>query len=341
MNNPIAVIISDVHYNIQTLEVADKAVRLAIAKANELKVPLIVAGDLHDTKANIRGECIKSMLLTFEMCHTTPIILRGNHDSINEKSAEHSLEFLCSDCTIIKYPVTNLLPHWTFIPYQHDANELRSYLKTLPKKSNIIMHQGITGSRSGDYIQDKSAIQPEDVASFNVISGHYHTRQYIPLPEGGVWNYVGNPYTLSFNEAVDPEKGFQILYDTGVLEFVPTNLRKHVIISVRAEGDANEPWNMRLFYVEPKHTEQDIIRFTISGPKEWLYKLDKTQIAKDHDITQDFRLDLIPIETTVTLPQENVEKLAQPDLLDSMIDSLSSTDETKKNRLKSLWKELK
>jgi hypothetical protein len=42
---PIAVIISDVHYNINTLEVADKAMRMAINRANILNIPLIVAGD--------------------------------------------------------------------------------------------------------------------------------------------------------------------------------------------------------------------------------------------------------------------------------------------------------
>ena len=51
--SPIAVLISDIHYNINTLPVADAALRQAIAKANELDVVLIVTGDLHDTKANL------------------------------------------------------------------------------------------------------------------------------------------------------------------------------------------------------------------------------------------------------------------------------------------------
>ena len=63
--NPVAILISDVHYNINTLKLADAAMQMAIDEANKLSVPLIVAGDLHDTKANLRGECVNAMLSTF------------------------------------------------------------------------------------------------------------------------------------------------------------------------------------------------------------------------------------------------------------------------------------
>lgn len=338
LKQPIAVLISDVHYSVQTLEVADRATNLAVDKANELGVSLIVAGDLHDTKANMRGECVKVMLDTFQRCVTPSIILVGNHDKINEKSEGHSLEFLRHVATIIAEPVQNLIPYWTLIPYQHDKEVLKDYLKTI-KYKNVIMHQGITGSNSGEYIQDKSAITKDDVAGFRVVSGHYHQRQTIKLPENGTWDYIGNPYTLNFGEANVSEKGYQILYDDGSLKFVPTNLRKHVVISVLAEGKPTEPWNMNLKYAEPRHTYQDIIKFTIKGPKEWLAKLEKKQIAKGHDITQDFRLDLIPIESKSTLVEENVENLAQPELLDSLIDSMTNMENDQKSRLKTLWKE--
>src|SRR5882757_6401470 len=98
MSRPTAVLISDVHYNVHTLKLADAAVRMAVAKANELNVPLIVAGDLHDTKANVRGEWINGMRDTFKLVTKVVgwngedikrvYILRGNHDAINEKSAE-------------------------------------------------------------------------------------------------------------------------------------------------------------------------------------------------------------------------------------------------------------
>ena len=42
-----AVIINDIHYNLKTLPLADAALRQSINKANELKIPLIIAGDFN------------------------------------------------------------------------------------------------------------------------------------------------------------------------------------------------------------------------------------------------------------------------------------------------------
>src|ERR1700722_9570126 len=104
VRKPIAVLISDVHYNLQTLPLADAAMRQAVFKANTLDVPLIVAGDLHDTKANLRGECIKAMLNTLSLTKHRAHILIGNHDKINEKSplTENSLHFLDGLCELVQ-----------------------------------------------------------------------------------------------------------------------------------------------------------------------------------------------------------------------------------------------
>ena len=52
-NNPIAVVMADLHFNINNIDVASTALSVAIDKANDLGVTLIIAGDLHDTKAII------------------------------------------------------------------------------------------------------------------------------------------------------------------------------------------------------------------------------------------------------------------------------------------------
>lgn len=337
MSNPIAVLISDVHYSVQTLDVASQATNQAIAKANELKVPLISAGDLHDTKANIRGECIKVMLDDFSKCTIPAIILVGNHDKINEKSEGHSLEFLRHIATIVSHPVKNLIPYWAFIPYQHNPDSMREILNTMKPETSIIMHQGIVGSNSGEYIQDKSAINHEDVADFRVISGHYHQRQDIKCGRPrkgavGLFSYIGNPYTLNFAEANDPEKGFQILYDDGLMEFVPTNLRKHKVF----ESNINDLADESVFSIEPN----DILWIKLHGSSENLSKLNKKIVTYNYGIKQDFRLDLIPVESKTTLTEENVANCTQPELLDDLIDSMTNLENDQKARLKSLWKNL-
>jgi len=327
-NKPIAVLISDVHYNVHTLQLADAAVRQAISKANSLNVPLIVAGDIHDTKANLRGECVNAMLETFKLCGHQPIVLVGNHDRLNEKSQEHALNFLRPYARIIDKieEYENII----LLAYNHDITELRRWLTTMKPQYPIIMHQGLNGSNMGDYIKDDTALNKEDVVGLRIISGHYHARQTIELPDGGRWDFIGNPYSLTFGEANDPPKGYQILYADGSLEFAPTNLIKHIIIDIMV-GDLDHP-DLWQYDYKPG----DLLWIKVRGDKKWL-NLSKNQIAKAMDIKPDFKLDLICTEEIQT--EKTDLSLKDDKLLDSIIDSLNVTDE-RKTKLKSTWKQL-
>ena len=319
------------HYNLANLELADAAMRQAIQKANDLEIALIVAGDLHDTKANMRAECVNRMIETFKLSKTETYLIRGNHDSINEKSTEHSLNYLNDYCTIIsRVLIYSFSPRIYLIAYDSNRANLSSLIKTTWNENILIMHQGLQGSNSGEYIQDKSALTKEDVAGFRVISGHYHARQTINLPDGGKWDYIGNPYTLNFGEANDPEKGFQILYNDGSLEFVPTNLRKHVVIEV----EAALPHNIIKGSGFDSIKRGDLVQLKVVGTKEQLSKINKETFPELSDIN--FKLDLIAVNHKIELtkkPRTNHE------LLDSIIDSTDNSNEVK-TRLKQTWRNL-
>jgi DNA repair exonuclease SbcCD nuclease subunit len=335
MSKPIAVLIGDIHYNINTLLLADKAMRMAVEKANTLQIPLVVVGDLHDTKANMRGECVNAMLDTFAELSVdlNCYILVGNHDKINEKSDEHSLNFLRDRATIVDLPckLLGFPDNFRFVPYYSDADELRTYLKAIPKGSTLIMHQGIQGSNSGEYYQDKSALKPEDVAGMRVISGHYHARQTIELPDDGKWDYVGNPYTLTYGEANDPEKGFQILHDDGSLEFVPTNLRRHIILDVHVTQVKTLGEHAQLL------NKNNLWWIKIRGANAQLSGITRRHIECITKMSS-FKLDLIPTDTTTN---KNIAvNVSQDYLLDSIIDSLTNTNYEQKQRLKIIWKDL-
>lgn len=326
MPNPIAVLISDIHYNLATLPLADAAMRMAITKANTLNVPIIVCGDLHDTKANMRGECINSMLHTFALCETDCYILRGNHDALNEKSKEHSLNFLNGLVSIVEEAAFNVLIGAHMIPYQHDPAELKKYLKTADRGETLIMHQGVQGSHMGDYIHDKSAITKTDLAGFRVISGHYHNRQSFALPDGGTMDYIGNPFTLTQGEANDPPKGFQVLNSNGTLGFIPTNLRSHRVWECNPS-------------IEPrgKYNPGDILTIRITGTHEELSNITRSKVQEKTGIAY-FKLDLIPITAETKAPE--VKPLAQSELLDNLIDNLTNTTDDRKSNLKELWRRL-
>lgn len=349
MNKPLAVIISDIHYSLNTLKLADAAMRHAIDTANRLNVPVIVAGDLHDTKANLRAECVNAMIETFDLCFLPATILVGNHDKINEKSEDNALNFLEKHSEFIvskpgRYPVASGLrdetnPHLVecyihMIPYQHDPDALRAYLKTIPKGSTVIMHQGIQGSESGEYIQDKSAINPEDVAGLNVISGHYHTRQTIELPEGGRWQYVGNPFTLNYAEANDPPKGYLILMDDGTTKFVPTNLRKHVKFELTAE------WLGEASLVPPGAFAgpDDLLWVKVHGTRAELAPWTKDSITRSLYLEKrQFRLDLIPTDPDISTAGAD-KALVGAELMDSLLEQ-SVPAGAPLERLKAKWRE--
>lgn len=336
MSTCVAVLISDVHYNVNTLPLADAAMRMAINKANELDVPLIVAGDLHDTKANLRGECVKAMINTFRLCKQRPYVLIGNHDLINEKSLDNSLEFLIGYAHLINAPAFHKGIQAYLIPYHSDPQELQDYLATLPSGSLIICHQGVHSANLGHYVQDKTALPKEAFSNYRVISGHYHTRQDIKCgrPQRGavgLYSYIGNPYTLTFGEANDPEKGFQILMDDGLLEFVPTDLRKHVVIETDIEGLG--------IYADTGSSPNpgDLLWLKVKGPQSELKKLSKQEIGKRLLGHSNYKLDLIPTDSTAI--EEKADALKDTEILDMLIESMGETKE-QTEYLKKLWREI-
>lgn len=333
MTKPIGVISGDIHYNLNTMHVADKAVRQAISLANELNVPFIVNGDMLDQKALLRAEYVNMIIETFKTCKIKPYVNVGNHSRINEKSKEHALNFLAPYATIIEHPTYIKDLDSYIIPYDHDVTNLRNYLKTVPEGSRLFLHQGLNGSDMGDYIQDHSALNPEDLANFRSILSHYHNRQDIKCGRPrkgsiGLATYIGSPYTITFSEANDVEKSITIVMDNGSLEFVPTNLRKHIIIDI----EMNKQTKTSSHTINP----DDLVLVKVKGTKEYLGTYTKESLRKSFpSLPTNFRLDLIPLKIE-TLKQD---KQAPPQNLLATVDTLTNVSNEQKERVKILLKE--
>lgn len=325
-NNPIAVCISDIHFNINTLPLASAALKSALRKAEYLGVPLIIAGDLHDTKSLVHGQVENRLIEILSQARTRVLILVGNHDLLNEKSSENGLNYLNPYAEIIN-GFTFLTSKVLLIPYQSLAGNYFAVIESANIVSPveiIICHQGFMGAQMGDYIQDKTSIDPELVKDYTVISGHYHRHQTL-----GTVTYIGSPYTITYGEANDGPKGFLVLNEDGSFSREILNLRKH-IISNRDMQTANDP-------VEG-YNEGDLVWLKLSGPKVELDQLNKTELGLKLFGHSNFKLDLIPIEEN---NQKQVKIVSQEDwqILDSIIDA-SSHDDLVKEQLKSLYREL-
>ena len=329
---PVAVIIADLHFNLANLEPATAALKAASARADSLDVPLVIAGDLLDGKAIIRAEVANRLI---EILRSRPdsqrvILLRGNHDMINEKGQEHALHFLEGYTDVVSSPV-QLLDAW-FVPYYSIGDNLKAFLEGIKPGSRIIAHQGVQSAFMGAYVQDKSSLPPEAFKDFRVISGHYHLAQDIKCGPArknavGLFSYVGTPFTMSFAEANDGPKGFQILKSDGTLEQVVLNLRKHIIVERRIDN---------VLTPIPGLNPGDLLWLKVTGPYSELEKLRKHQIGQKLLGHANFKFDKIPTEGADVV--QAGKPLTGAELLDKMIDEMEETAEQKKF-LKECWRE--
>ena len=146
------------------------------------------------------------------------------------------------------------------------------------------------------------------------------------------FSYIGNPYTLNFGEAKDPDKGFQILMDDGTLEFVPTNLRRHIVIGVTINDKGDLVADRRAT------NPDDLVWVKVTGNSARIAEWGKEAIGQTLFLPGPFRYEATPDATQAEV-SESTKGLSQVDILDRMIDALEVPTQQKED-LKSLWKGL-
>lgn len=329
MSRPIFVAISDIHFTLNTLELATAALQAAINTSNELGIPLVIAGDLHDSKAIIRAEVANRLLELLPLADQQVFIIVGNHDLINEKDMPHGLNYLRNLATVVDHPTylnvyTLLLPYYSKFPTSLD----------LPNTKILVCHQGFQGAAMGDYIVDKSSTHPKVVKDFAVISGHYHKHQTIGTQLGqthgiGTITYIGSPYTITFGEANDGPKGFLVVNEDGSFTREILDLRKHIKLDVSYDTPLGPT---------PGISPNDLLWLTIRGPESELTKLNKVSIGTQLLGHSNFKLDLIPTESTQS-EEAAPKKMTNEELFVTIIDDSSETPQ-QKQYLKDLFYEV-
>jgi DNA repair exonuclease SbcCD nuclease subunit len=329
MSKPLFVAISDIHFNINNLDIAVKALSAAFDTASELNIPLVIAGDLHDTKAIIRGEVANTLLsMSSYYSEVTTYILTGNHDLLNEKNDETSgLIYLHGDGTTLIDSPQLIDDIGVFaIPYQNTNQRFQDAIQSAPIGSIVVCHQGIKGAFMGDYQQDKTSVTPEITKDFKVISGHYHRHQTI-----GTVTYIGSPFTHTFGEANDGPKGYLIVKDDGSYEQVVLKLRKHVILEL---DGVTELTTQLVSQIAP----DDLVWVKIKDKKSTLNKVKKSIVATWLGM-ENFKLDLIATDEVIMPQKAQIITLTPGQIMDKFIDAMDIEVEHSKY-LKTTWRGL-
>lgn len=329
IKTPKAVLISDIHFTLYTLELATAALVQAIKKAKDLGVPLFIAGDLIDSKAIIRGEVANRLIEIFtseDSKGVMIIVLVGNHDRIHEKNEAHSLTFLKPYVHSLVEDTAWFDSHTYLMAYHSSAEMFKFRLSQLPPGTTAITHQGFKGFSMGEYYKDDSSMDVSAYKDLRIIGGHYHQHATI-----GNASYIGSPYSITHGEANDGPKGFCILYTDGSLEQIPTNLRKHVKVE-RTHDTVLDPI--------PNLNPVDLLWLKVIGPYTELEKLDKKAIGLQHLGHSNYKLEKSYVETVQSYSLGIQSKdVSTQDLLDKIIDNTSESDKVKQD-LKQLWREL-
>jgi hypothetical protein len=330
-SKPLAVVISDIHYTLNTLDLADTTLRMAIDKAAELNVYVIDCGDITNDKAILRAEVVSKILNTYEYAKSKNvriISLVGNHSLLNERSTSaDALDFMrAAGWDVIRCFTTLYFGQQPvgFIPYQPDPEVFYRDLRLIPPNAIVFAHQGNVGGDMGDYVQDPSAVDPSKLTDRRIFSGHYH-KHY----ENKNWVSIGNPYSLTFGEANDPEKGFLIVYGDGSYRRQLTGLRRHVILDWHA---SDNDWQK----LPHSLSADDLLWIKLRGTPSELAAFPKDRVAQLIG-RPDFKLDKIPTETPGVTSAPEVTKTSA-EIMDGLVDALHETPE-QTEKLKALWRE--
>lgn len=323
-NKPLAVLISDIHYTVQNLDLCTKALYQAMDKAKELGVELIIAGDLNDSKAVIRGEVANELIHVFKATYhkgTRTVVIPGNHDLLSVKDNAHSLNFLRPYTVLLDSPQSLYKMH--LIPYQITNEAFLKAIEGLKDGTIVIAHQGFKGANLGSYFKDDSSVDPAAVKHLKIFSGHYHMHQDI-----GTVTYIGSPFTHTFGEANDGPKGYLVIYEDGSYVHHHIKLRKHIIVERTTEN---------LYEMIENYSPGDVIQIKVTGTYNDLDNIDKKALGLKLIGSQDFKLD--KIYTDSKHKEYKNAKVGTFELLDEIIDNTDESEEVKIS-LKQLWKAL-
>jgi DNA repair exonuclease SbcCD nuclease subunit len=323
---------SDVHGNQKNMEPFRQVIKASLEAAKTRDCPLVIAGDLNDTKAVLRSEFVETICSMFcEYSNVEKYVLVGNHDMNNHHNhLDHSLEFMKHLPNTVVIDTAQFVQlgsdskEWYFIPYRHTNEEIIKELEVARKAgaTNLIMHQGIMGASQSEYVLDQSSISLDKLVGFDtVLLGHYHKHQTLENA-----TYFGSPFSVSFAEANQSKGIWEISEEGTVMTSIKTNCREHIELR----------WIDDIPNDLPQLREDSIVKVILEGSKEFCLKYSKDDIKKMLKVNN---LSIVPEIKTQAKRRIEAHKVHKP--YEVINDYLEQSDTNlDKNELKKFLQEI-
>jgi predicted phosphodiesterase len=262
-------IVGDIHCKLDNLNKVNQVFDLV----ESYNLPTIWLGDLLDSKAIIRAECLSLLYRYFKASKIQHVILIGNHDLISLTSIDHSLETLKSlpNVTIIDQPT--VIDGIAYCPYIHSAEELRKAVKGL-KTDVLFAHLDLTGHDMGQGHISEAGVKLADLKHFKtVISGHWHGN----VKYGNV-EYLGTPFSLSFGESNQTKYLGIFDSETLELELISTTgyFPRHITVEVDLDKNTEIDVIDNAIFNAGGIQQEDEVRVILKGSEEAVRKFDRS-----------------------------------------------------------------
>ncbi len=286
MRDPLALLLTDTHFDKDNVEVVSDILQQALDKCLELGIKRIFhLGDVFTSRVG-QGLMVllafKKWLRDCEDAGVKIYLIAGNHDKTDQDSEQsylHVYKGSFDNLTLFEKESYLLIDgvFCAFLPYFLESGSYPSRLSNLSLKARkadgkriLFTHVAVDGVMNNDGSLVKNELNFRKFKNFDsVFVGHYHNRSQV----GRNVFYIGSPRPKDFGE--DNDKGFTILYDDGTHELIFARFKKFLRLNVDMSKGKEVIEKLKLKY----NNSEDNIRFVVSGEEEELATLSSKEFS--------------------------------------------------------------
>lgn len=284
---PLAILLTDIHYHKDNIPQVNSICEQGLKLAIKLKVKVVfIMGDIFTDRTGQTLSVLlafKGIIRKFSDKDIDLIIFPGNHCKTDQESEDSYLDiysgmknvFVIRDghCVDLKKLLVYCLPY--FLENGSYPGRLKKLsIEALKQDRNkvLLTHIAVSGVSNNDGSKVKNELGIKQFSAFDsVFVGHYHNRSKV----GDNIYYIGSTHPQRYGE--DNDKGFTILYNDGSHEYIQSDFKQYVKLSI----DLATTSKKELKEIIEKYSDaEDKVRVVLKGTDEQLASIDSKQFAE-------------------------------------------------------------